>query len=489
MTFGLTESGFVPKRFDDLKTELQAYFRSIYGNDINLNDDELLGQIISVIADKLSEPWETTLATYNSISPSTANGAILDHVVSLTGIERLEATKGTGEVTFYGTDSTVIPLGTQVGVGENSDAQFVTTEVGTITGGTDEVQDIDFDNVPTGGNWTLTFDGQSTSSLAYNAVASTIQTALNGLSNLSGVTVSGDYSSGFTITFAGSDGKQPQNLIQISANTLTYASGDVDVSVVETTPGVLPNITVEVECLTAGNIPAPAGTVEVLVDSVVGVDSITNLLDVTPGRNTETDPELRLRRLQSLATSGSATVDAITAQILTIDDVRACRVFENDTFSTDASGRPPKSFEAVVLGGENQDIGEIIWQEKPAGIATHGGVTVTVQDTQGYDKSVKFSRPDEIEIYITVTVTTNSNYPSGGDDSVKETLVSYAESNFTIGSDVVLNALYCPVLDIAGVEDATITIGTSAPGNGTSNITIADDEIAVFDTSRITVNS
>lgn len=60
---------------------------------------------------------------------------------------------------------------------------------------------------PTGGTYTLTFDGATTVSLAYNASASAVQTALNALtpvSNRGGVTVTGSYNSagGFTITFA-----------------------------------------------------------------------------------------------------------------------------------------------------------------------------------------------------------------------------------------------------------------------------------------------
>jgi hypothetical protein len=52
------------------------------------------------------------------------------------------------------------------------------------TGGTDEVQTITITGTPTGGTFTLTFDGQTTSAIAYNATASTVQTALLALSNL-----------------------------------------------------------------------------------------------------------------------------------------------------------------------------------------------------------------------------------------------------------------------------------------------------------------
>lgn len=60
---------------------------------------------------------------------------------------------------------------------------------------------------PTGGTYTLSFDGNTSSALNYAANAATVQTALNGFStiqNRGNVTVSGSYNSsgGFAVTFA-----------------------------------------------------------------------------------------------------------------------------------------------------------------------------------------------------------------------------------------------------------------------------------------------
>jgi hypothetical protein len=59
---------------------------------------------------------------------------------------------------------------------------------------------------PTGGTYTLTFDGYTTGAIAYNASAPTVQTALNALTSVSArsfCTVSGSYNSagGFVVTF------------------------------------------------------------------------------------------------------------------------------------------------------------------------------------------------------------------------------------------------------------------------------------------------
>jgi hypothetical protein len=51
-------------------------------------------------------------------------------------------------------------------------------------GSTNEVQSLAITGTPTGGTFTLTFSGQTTSAIAYNATAATVQAALEALSNI-----------------------------------------------------------------------------------------------------------------------------------------------------------------------------------------------------------------------------------------------------------------------------------------------------------------
>jgi len=93
----------------------------------------------------------------------------------------------------------------------------------------------------TGGTFTLTYAGQTTSALAYNASAAAVQTALRALSNIADadVTVTGTnaLTPGLTITFGGA--LADQNLTDLTANagsltggagtaTLTVTSGYAD---------------------------------------------------------------------------------------------------------------------------------------------------------------------------------------------------------------------------------------------------------------------
>lgn len=80
-------------------------------------------------------------------------------------------------------------------------------------------QVLTFTSVPGSGNYALQVGSQTTSSLAYNAAASAIQTAIRALTGYSNALVTGDYTFGFVIDFNGSNGNQAVPLFTVVNNT------------------------------------------------------------------------------------------------------------------------------------------------------------------------------------------------------------------------------------------------------------------------------
>lgn len=435
---GLDSTGFTPKTYDETKAEIIADLRTYLGSTINTLETGLLGKLVAIFSERETLVWEVVEALYNMLDPDSADGVLLDKVVALTGFTRLDATYSTVTIKAYGTSGTVIPEDTIFSVDGNSDIQFGTDTEATIGSGTDEVQTITFDAVPDAGDFKLVFDGDETNAIAYTDTASTVESELNALPGLSTVTVSGNFTTGFTVTFTGVDGEQDQELLSTTDNTLESSSVAVVISIAETTQGVLPNIDIECTALTAGAIEAAAETVTVIDTPVAGLDSITNALDAEVGSEIESDSELRIRRQASLATFGKSTKAGIRQKLLEVDDVTACVVFTNREDVTDSEGRPPHSCEAVVLGGDDTEVAETLANNFPAGIEYHGNQTVAVEDSQGFSEDIKFSRPTEIDIYLEIDIRTNTDFPSGGEDSLKEQIVSYCEANFSIGDDVIV---------------------------------------------------
>lgn len=102
----------------------------------------------------------------------------------------------------------------------------------------DEVQTVTITGTPTGGTFTLSYDGQATAPIAYNAAGAAVQTALEALPGIGvgNVTVSGSASGPFTVTFAGDLGDRHVQTLVGNGASLTGGT-DPGVTVVVTTPG------------------------------------------------------------------------------------------------------------------------------------------------------------------------------------------------------------------------------------------------------------
>jgi len=480
---GLSSSGFQKKTLNEIKAEIETSLRLAFGEFINLLPESTFGQVVGIFSERESLIWDLAEEVYNSQYPDTAEGAALDNVVSLTGTERIAAQKSRILAQLlFGTVGSNVPAGTIVAVDGNPDARFLTDADVTLVAGANEVQRITFSAVPGSGSWKLSLDGEETGTLAFNISAAALQTALNTLTKLSGVLVTGDFTAGFTITFAGDDGKQDQPLLVVALNTLMNGPTAVTTTVTQLTAGV-PQGQVTMTAEVTGPIPAPRGTLTEIVTPVTGLDRTLNLEDAEVGRAVETDAELRLRRSLELQKAGAATVEAIRAKLLTVDGVRQAIVFENDDTIADLDGRPPKSFEAFVQGGDDQEIIDALWESKAAGIRTFGTETGSKVDTQGISHTLRFSRPVEKRLFINVKVTKDFSASASLASLVRNALATFV-AGLQIGQDVVVYpTLISQLNSIQGIVDVEIGIGlTAAPPLGQDdNIPVAVNEIAVID--------
>ncbi len=232
-----------------------------------------------------------------------------------------------------------------------------------------------------------------------------------------------------------------------------------------------------------GPVRATAGTLTEIAAPVVGFSNPTNPEDVDLGQVAESDTALRLRWLDQLSRAGSGTVDGILADVLQVEGVTNARVYENTNNGT-VDGIPGHAFETVVLGGLDSDIAQAIYDSKPAGIQAFGSTTVTVTDTQGVNHPIGFSRPTDVDITLTVTLT----YLNGlfkGAEALKLAIVDWADFNLAPGMDVIEAKLTQIIMEQPGVVDVAIEF--DPPPSPGPNVVISPRQIARFDTSRIDV--
>lgn len=107
-----------------------------------------------------------------------------------------------------------------------------------LTGGTDEVQTVSLTGNPTGGHFTLTFDGETTSNIQHDATATTVHTRLESLGTVpaDSIAVTGNAGGPWTITFENELGSKNVSTLT-GADTLTGGTSPA-VSVSTTTQGV-----------------------------------------------------------------------------------------------------------------------------------------------------------------------------------------------------------------------------------------------------------
>jgi RHS repeat-associated protein len=117
---------------------------------------------------------------------------------------------------------------TDASVPSRSDTKLVTS----YTYSTNELQTIEINGAPTGGSFILTFDGQTTASIAYNASAATVDSELEALSNIDSgeVTVTaGSASNIYMVEFTG--GLALSNVAQLTATSSLTGGTSPSVSI------------------------------------------------------------------------------------------------------------------------------------------------------------------------------------------------------------------------------------------------------------------
>lgn len=107
----IDDAGLHIPTYADIRDYLVEQFKSIYGQDIYLENDSQDYQMISVFALKTYDTMQLLQIVYNNHSPKTAVGTGLDSLVKLNGIRRKEASHSTCEVTLTGTAGTSIAAG------------------------------------------------------------------------------------------------------------------------------------------------------------------------------------------------------------------------------------------------------------------------------------------------------------------------------------------------------------------------------------------
>lgn len=382
----VTAQGISAPDYQTIVDKLSEYFRQIYGNDAYLDPDSKDGQMLAIYALGIHDANNTSIAVYNSFSPSTGMGRALSSNVKINGITRKLATNSTADMVIEG------DVGTQITAGSVRDAN------GTI--------------------WNL-----------------------------------------------------PASVIIPQTQT----------------------ITVTAICSVSGPVVALPGTINRIATPTRGWRTVSNPAAATPGESGENDAQLRQRQTRSTALPSQTTMEGIDGALLDISGVTRMRSYENDTEATDGNGLPPHSMCCIVDGGDATEIARVIAGKKDVGTTTYGTTTVSMVGRYGEPKTIRFSRPSVVDVFVDIELTTYPGYTTSTADRIKAEVAKYINS-LRIGDPVLLSRVYSPAnLGVmSGGESrfydiTSLKIGKSATTTAASNIGILFNEAARGDVANIKV--
>ena len=246
---------------------------------------------------------------------------------------------------------------------------------------------------------------------------------------------------------------------------------------------------VNFQSIELGAILCPANSLNQIITPVLGLETANNPYEGVTGKEEESDQASRLRRKNTLALQGRALPEAIISDLYSLDGVKSLAFRENisnESAIIDGIEMKPHSIWACVDGGSDADIAESLLNTKSLGAGYNGDINISViESISGQTYQVQFDRPEQVLVYIKVTIKKNNN-SIDPDLAIRSSIMNYVngeqegEQGFVVGNSVspfelasAINREY-PSLFIKKVEVSIDNIDYSS-----STLSIALDQIAL----------
>lgn len=467
--YGVTVNGFVRKRLPETIANINANLEAAWGAPVSTKANSVVGQLVGVFAAEIDDLWQLAEDTYNAMYPNTAKGVSLRNSGGFAGVTALNAAKTKIYAVCYGDYNTTITKDAQI---QGKDGAYYEAYVADTISLSNAVSlAVTLVSVSTGTTYSVTIAGTTVSKTA--GAADTVNSVL--------VALTAGLPTGWSASVV--------NNVLIFVQTDRINGAVVSVSSTLTIVNVYSPIVFY--ATETGALDPAIGTVTKIITQIAGWRGVSNESDAYPGRAVETDTGYRQRYSSVVPAQGRAMTEAIRANLLqNVSGVTAAVVFENDDDVADAAGRPPHSIEAVVQGGDDEEVAAMIWKTK-APASTYGSVSVVVIDSQSIPHTIKFNRPTGKRIWLRCTVHEHPEIELAGDalQTTAGILLARGQAH-EVGQDVILEWLKSFVYQsVQGISYLELEGSTDGATYNTTNISIGVRELATFNSTDIEVTT
>lgn len=251
------------------------------------------------------------------------------------------------------------------------------------------------------------------------------------------------------------------------------------------------------EAVEDGKFVVVAGDIDTIVTPIAGWTSAANSTDGVTGVDDETDPAYRIRGKNSIAIRGQGYDDAIFSKLMDLTGVEKVKVYHNREATTDANGLVSKGLAVFVKGGIDQDIFDVLLSKVNFGVVYVGSVTGYSNDERGVPHPVKFGRPSNVSIEVSVDVTESTDWTLGKVQAIKDSIVDYfngihsvagLEAGYYIADVVRASDYYAGLSTIGGFYINTIQVRIVGDLTWLPAVVLGWDEYPIIDADDISVS-
>ena len=208
----------------------------------------------------------------------------------------------------------------------------------------------------------------------------------------------------------------------------------------------------------AGNIGISMITEKVTPNEQVY--TITNITSASGGADIESDIDYRARLLQFFLGSENGSVNGIRRAMLSLPQVKDCKVFENNDMLDDpVTGLKPGQIAVIINGLIDEVLAYKLFNTRSAGVCTTGNTEIEVVSDSGAYVTERFYSAEEKPLYIKISDITLAN--SGAVDiqgQIKQSLLTRLGQYSSLGNKVNFEKVQACVYILEDIDEAKVEI-------------------------------
>ena len=190
------------------------------------------------------------------------------------------------------------------------------------------------------------------------------------------------------------------------------------------------------------------------------VYTITNITSASGGADIESDIDYRARLLQFFLGSENGSVNGIRRAMLSLPQVKDCKVFENNgMFDDPATGLKPGQIAVIINGLIDEVLAYKLFNTRSAGVCTTGNTEIEVVSDSGAYVTERFYSAEEKPLYIKVSDITLANSEAVDiQGQIKQSLLTRLGQYSSLGNKVNFEKVQACVYILEDIDEAKVEI-------------------------------